>query len=69
MKAAEAVEDPALIGFIRVMEGPRGIACQAMTRYFQVKLDYFAENYKQFDVVERAARSHLNAIRATAISR
>lgn len=68
-KAAEAAEDAALREFILAMGGPRDMACQAMTRYFQFKLDYFAENYKQLDIGERAARSQLNAIRASESSR
>lgn len=65
MEAAEAAEEPALIAFISLMDGPRKTACHAMNKYFQTKLDFFAENYKQLAIVERALRTRLEAIPAS----
>lgn len=65
MNAAQAAEDPALIAFITAMNGPREAACQAMARYFQTKLDFFAENYKQLDIAERTLRTRKDAIQSS----
>lgn len=69
MQAAQAAEDPALIGFVKVMSRPRDIACPALARYFQTKLDFFEENYRQFDIIVESLRARLAAIRATASPR
>ena len=59
MKAAQAAEDPALIALVKSMNGPRKAACQAMDKYLQTQLDFFAENYRQLDMGEKRLRNRL----------